>query len=319
MDRVNELRKKILHEAYVNGIENNSGKLETRLKLKKNTINYILEKLKEEGYFTKTKYELNLNTLGVGNFAWVLLSINWNELNPEIFVKKILKLTQVVTVADITGENDIAIKIIGPSIINISAFILMMEKLFDGAITDNKVYFTNREYKRHYLEVQKKDSFFPSEVDCKILYEKIKNPKINLSEIAKKYNLHRNTVSNRWEKLWKEEVIVKELPDLTQKGYEELKMGLKAFILIKPNPGKENKIINILMKNPEIQDIFTTISNEIILILRTENSNTLANAHKYLIKTDGVIKRTNTSIFLTKNAKKSLDLSEMKNLMHKLE
>jgi DNA-binding Lrp family transcriptional regulator len=319
MDKVKELRKKILHEAYVKGIENSFEKLETRLKLKKSTINYVLKKLKEEGYFTKTKYELNLNTLGVGNFAWILLSINWNELNPEIFVKKLLKLTQVVTVADITGENDIAIKIIGSSIVNVSAFILMMEKLFDGAITDTEVYFANKEYKRHYLAVQKKEAFFPNEVDCKILCEKMENPQIKLSEIAKKYNLHRNTVSNRWEKLWKEGVIVKELPDLTQKGYEELKMGLKAFILIKPNPGKENKIINILIKNPEIQDIFTTLSNEIILILRTENSNTLANAHKYLIKTDGSIKRTNTSIFLTKNAKNSLCLSEMKNLMHKVE
>ena len=141
------------------------------------------------------------------------------------------------------------------------------------------------------------------------------DPKINLAQIAKKYLIHRNTVSNRWEKLWKGGVIVKELPDLTQKGYEEIKMGLKAFIIIKPIPGKEDKIIKTLMKNNEVQDIFTTLSNEIVLILRTENSSTLAIAHKALIKTNNLIKRTNTSIFLTKNAKTVISLSEIQTLM----
>ena len=317
MDRIESLRKKILMEAYVNGVENSKGHIEDRLKLKKNTVNYIIEKLKEENYFSKTKYEINLNTLGVGNFAWVLLSINWEIQSPETIVKKLLKLPQVVTVADITGGSDLAVKIVGPSITNVSAFILMMEKVFAGTILDTHVYFANKEYKRHYLPVQKNNPFLPNEVDCKILCEKMEDPKINLSIIAQKYQLHRNTISNRWEKLWRSGVIVKELPDLTQKGYDELKMGLKAFILIKPVPGKEDKIIKFLMKNPEIQDIFTTISNEIILILRTENSSTLASAHKYLAKTDCSIKRTNTSVFLTKNTKNSLGLSEMKNLMNR--
>jgi len=316
MNKSIDIRKKILREAYVNGIQNHQGLIENRLKLKKNTVNYVLEKLKEENYFSKTKYEINLNTLGVGNFAWVLLSINWDTQTPDAFVKKLLKLPQVVTIADITGGNDIAVKIIGPSINNISVFILMMEKVFNGIITDTRVYFANKEYKRHYLPMLKNIPFNPSEIDCKIIYEKMENPKISLIEISKKHNIHRNTVSNRWEKLWREGVIVKELPDLTQKGYDELKMGLKAFILIKPVPGKEEKIIKILMKNEEVQDIFTTLSNEIILILRTENSTTLALAHKYLIKTDNSIKRTNTSIFLTKNAKTSIELSEMKNLLN---
>jgi DNA-binding Lrp family transcriptional regulator len=315
MHKENNIKNKILKEAYVNGIENTEGSIEERLKLKKNTTNYVLKKLKEEKYFLKTKYEINLSALGMGNFAWVLLSINWDAQNPENFVKKLLKLPQVVTVADITGGNDLAIKIVGPSINNISAFILMIEKMFNGVITDTRVYFTNKEYKRHYFSVKKNKLFKLGETDCKILFEKMQNPLINLSEISKKYNLHRNTVSNRWEKLWKEGVIVKELPDLTQKGYDELKMGLKAFMLIKPIPGKEEKIINALMKNNEIQDIFTTISNEIVLILRTENSSTLAEAHKYLIKTDSSVKRTNTSIFLTKNVKTNLGLNEMKLLL----
>lgn len=318
MQKIHELRKKILKEAYVNGIENLEGRIEDRLNLNKSTVKYVLEKLKEEGYFSKTKYELNLNTLGVGNFAWVLLSVNWDKQTTEMFVKKLMKLPQVIALAAITGGNDLAVKIVGPSINNISAFILMMEKMFNGMITDTRVYFANKEYKRHYLEVVKNEPFKPSEIDCEILHEKMNNPKISLAEIAQKYNLHRNTVSNRWEKLWESGVIVKELPELTQKGYDELKMGLKAFTLIKPVPGREDKIIKTLIKNEEVQDVFTTISNEIIIILRTENSSTLAVAHKESTKAYDSIKRTNTSIFLTKNAKTSVELIEMKNLLNQI-
>lgn len=316
MAKGRDLKNKIFYEAYVRGIENSKGTIDERLKLKKNTVNYVLEKLKEEGYFSATKYEINLNTVGMVSFAWVLLSVDWDIQSPELFMKKLMKLPQIITIADITGGSDVAIKIVGPSVNNVSAFVLMMEKMFNGMITDTRVYFANHEYKRHYLAVQKNELFKLSEIDCDILYEKMKNPKVNLVEIAKKYNLHRNTVSNRWDKLWESGVIVKELPDLTQKGYDELKMGLKTFTLIKPVPGREERIIRVLMKKPEIQDVFTTLSNEIIVIMRTENSSTLAVSHKETARAHESIQKTITSIFLTKNAKNNVELAEMKNLLY---
>jgi len=318
MSNINGHRKKILEEAYISGIESKNGLLCEKMHLKKNTVSYALEKLRKEGYFSKTKYDLNLDALKIGKFAWVFLSINWENFEYEKFVKRLLDLTQVVSVADVTGKNDIAVKVFGPSINNISAFGLMMEKIFQGAITETVVFFANTEYKRHYLPIKKKPPYRLNKTDCAILYEKTTNPCISLSEIAEKYKFHRNTVSNRWNKLWREGVIVKEIPDMTQKGYDEIKMGLKAFILIKPVPGEEEKIIKSLMKNKEIQDIFTTLSNEIIIIIRTENSQTLANAHKMLAREDGLIKKTNTSIFLTKHNKNSLSMGEIKGLIGKI-
>jgi len=318
MAAINEHRKKLLEEAYINGLENKTGTLHERMNLKKATVTYALERLQGEGYFSKTKYDLSLDALKIGNFAWVFLSINWEEFNYEKFVKKLLDLTQVVSVADVTGRNDIAVKVFGPSVNNISAFVLLMEKIFQGTITETVVFFANTEYKRHYLPIKKKSSYRLNKTDCAILYEKTNNPCISLSEIAEKYKFHRNTVSKRWSKLWEEGVVVKEIPDMTQKGYDEIKMGLKAFTLIKPVPGKEEKIIKALMKNKEIQDIFTTLSNEIIIIIRTENSQTLANTHKKLAKEEGYIKKTNTSIFLTKHNKNSLSMSEIKGLIRKI-
>ena len=313
----NQIRQRILYEAYVNGINSNSGKLFERLKLNKQTVDYALEKLKEEELFTKTKYEIDLNAIGIGKFAWVFLSINWETYDHDTFVKKLLGMTQVMLVANVTGTSDIAVKIFGPSINNISSFILMIEKTFSSTINDTVVYFANKEYKRHYLKVEKKKLCKITDADIAILKEKTLNPQTPLGEIAEKYLLHRNTISKRLEKLWEGGVLVKELPDLTQKGYEELHMGLKVFILIKPCPGKEEKIIGVLMKNPEIQDIFTTLSNEIVIVLRTENSSTLAMAHRMLSRINFCVKKTNTSVFLTKHNKTSLSLGEIQGLIQR--
>ncbi|MFA5931117.1 MAG: Lrp/AsnC family transcriptional regulator [archaeon] len=315
MDETKSLREKVLEEAYVNGIQNKTGLLHERLNLKKATVDYTLQKLLDENYFSRTKYEIDLNKLGIGNFAWVLVSVNWEKIAEEDLLKKLLSLTQVVTIAEITGKSDLALKIFGSSITNISAFILMVEKSFEGIITEVHVYFANAEYKRHYLPTPKKELYKINKVDCAIMHEKMANPKISLIEISQKHKFHRNTVSKRWDNLWKEGIVVKELPDLTQKGYDELKMGLKAFTVIKPVPGREEKIIKMLIKRKWIQDIFTTLSNEIVIIFRTENSAALATEQRLIGKTDFSIKRTNTSIFLTKHNKNSLSLPEIKGLI----
>jgi|GEM_PF-1657464 len=315
MYAVNGLRRRILDGAYVIGIENSRGCLCKNLGLKKQTVEYTLKKLQSEEFFLKTKYEIDLNVVGFTKFAWVLLKIDWVEYPVEKFIEKLLSLPQVLTVADVTGESDLAIKVFGPNRNNISVFILELEKLFQGTIVDTKVLYENTEYKRHYVRVEEKPIYILNKTDCIVLHEKMKDPKCALFDIARRHKMHRNTVSNSWKKLWKKGVIVKELPDLTQKGYDEIKKGLKAVIIIKPVPGKEDKIIQALMKQREIQDIFTTLSNEIVLVVRTENSRTLADTHRLVTKIDSSIRRTNTSIFLSKYNKTSLGLSEIKSLL----
>jgi len=315
MHDANNLRRRILDGAYVKGIENGEGLLHKHLGLKKQTVDYALKKLEKEELFLKTKYEIDLNVIGFTKFAWVLLGIDWTNYSVEKFITKLLSMPQVLTVADVTGESDLAVKVFGPNRNNISAFILELEKIFQGTIVDTKVLYENVEYKRHYIKVQDTPAYFPNKTDCIVLHEKMKSPKCTLNEIASRHRMHRNTVSNSWKKLWKRGIIVKELPDLTQKGYDEIKKGLKAVIIIKPIPGNEEKIIQTLVKQKDIQDVFTTLSNEIVLMIRTENSRTLADAHRLITKVDSSIRRTNTSIFLSKYNKTSLGLAEMKALL----
>ncbi len=306
-----DLRKKILEFVYLDGFQKNGKNIENNLKLKKNTVEYILNKLQEEKYFSKLRYEINFDSVGLGKFAWLFISVNWNSLDFTGFIKKVLLMPQISVVADVTGKYDFAIKIFGPSIQNINAFILGFEKIFEDTIVDTHIYFANKEYKRHYLEMKKAPPLKLSKTDYQILCAKNKNPKLSLSEIADSLNLHRNTVSLKWHSYWKNNILLKKTVDLNPKGYGAIDLELKAFIILKPSPGKEEKIIQKLRLEKKAQDLFTTLANEIILVVRVSNSEELSYFYKTLSKINENIKGTNTIIFLKKHTKTSLTIEEV--------
>jgi DNA-binding Lrp family transcriptional regulator len=306
----NKLRKKILREAYINGLDFENNK---NINIKKTTADYILEKLHEEKYYTKKRYVVDLNHFKIGNFAWVFVCVNWNEIDEKTFVEKLTSLPYVHTIADITGNFDIAIKIIGNQFRSINSYIFEIEKMFSGAIVNTKIYYLNKEIKNSHLITKKREDVELNKVDESIIIEKDKNPKIKLSEIAKKYGYHRNTISKRWSTLINKKIILKETLDLTHKGYKFINMGLKAFIILHTYPGKRDKIINNLKNEERVQDIFTTISNGVIAIVRVEDSEDLSTIHKKLSKFKD-IKGTETIIFLTKHTRKEMTREELKYL-----
>ena len=306
-----DLRKKILCFAYKEGFQKEGKSLDKCLNIKKSTADYILEKLKEEKYYTEIRYEINFGAVGLGKFAWLFISVNWDAFLFEEFVEKVLKMPQISVVADVTGEYDIALKIFGPSIQNISSFVMGFEKLFEHVIVDTKIYFASKEYKRHYLKTDKTIPIKLSNIDYQIICEKNAKPELTSFEISEKLGVHRNTVSTKWKSYWGNNVLLKKTIALTQKGYDLTDLGLKAFIILKPCPGKVEEVAKRLEKIEEIQDLFTTLSNDIILVVRVPNSEDLAYFYKAFSKVEGSIRETNTIIFLTKHSKSSLTLKEL--------
>jgi DNA-binding Lrp family transcriptional regulator len=311
-----ELRKKILTHAYQNGLFTNNNSIEKNLKLNKQTIEYVLTKLTEENYLVKNRYVIDLNTINLGKFAWVFVSVDWNNFDENKFLDKLMKMHQIHTVAQITGSYDFGIKIIGSSIQDINNITLIIEKFFPE-ILEIEVHFMSKEYKTHFEIITNPSTYKLKKIDLLILGEKDQTPKISLQEIAKKYFIHRNTISNKWNNFWKDRVIIKKTVELTPKGYDFIDLGLKSFIIIKPIPGKQEIIINKLLKNKQIQDIFTTIENEIIILVRTKNSDDLAEFYKNISKKCPNIKKTNTLIFLTKKTKSGLNVEEIEQLIEK--
>ncbi|MBT7241693.1 MAG: AsnC family transcriptional regulator, partial [Candidatus Diapherotrites archaeon] len=237
-----DLRKKVLYFAYKHGFQKNGKKLEESLKIKKSTADYILDKLKEEKYYSKLRYEINFDSVGLGKCAWLFISVKWDNLKFAEFIEKALKMPQISVIADVTGDFDLALKIFGPSVQSINSFVLGFEKIFEDIIIDTNIYFASKEYKRHYLKSAKSSTIKLNKIDYKILCKKSQNPKLSILELSESLGIHRNTISNKWKSYWKNKVLLKKTIELTSKGYEKLGLGLKAFIIIKPNPGKQEEI-----------------------------------------------------------------------------
>jgi len=313
MTHNHDLRKKILEEGYIYGIKNKESTIYSRIKATPSTIDYLINKLKEENYFSKKRLEINLARLGIPEFAWVFISINWENFDEDAFYKKAFSLNHVHTIAEITGSFDYAIKIFGLSIQKISSFILGFERLFGNQIIDLEIHYSSHEYKRHYSKITKLIPTKIKKIDCNLIEEKHVNPDISLLEISKKTGVHRNTISTRWNYLWKEEVIMKECLSLTEKGYNLINKGLKVLIIINPVPGKQKEVILSLVKNEDISDLFSTVNDNLIAIIRTENSRTLSEVYKKMVKNKH-IKRTTTIIFMNKKTRAGLTKQELRDL-----
>jgi DNA-binding Lrp family transcriptional regulator len=311
-----KLRKKNLKTAYIQGIYSNNTSIDQILKIKKQTTKYILNGLLASRMYFKKRYVIDLNALNLGKFAWFFISVNWEKFDSKDFMSKLMKIQKIHTIAEVTGPYDLAIKIIGSSIQDVNNLILTIEKTFPEII-DTDVHFMSKEYKVHFEKITNPTQYKLKKLDYLLLAEKDQAPDLNFQTLAKKHSLHRNTISNKWNKLWTEKVIIKSTIELAPEGYNLIGLGLKAFIIIKPASGKQELIIKKVIKNNEIQDIFTTLENEIGIIVRVANSDELAAFHRHLSKTCPNIKSTNTIIFLTKITKTGLNPKEIDFLFKK--
>lgn len=296
-----EIEKKVLKAAYMGGFQNFKNRFYERVGLKKSTAEYILKKLEDEKFCSGASYKLDLSAFNSGKAAWVFVSVNRMIFDEEKFLKKIFEFPRAQMAAQITGNYDFAIRIMGRTVESLNKFVMCFERIFGEAIEDIHIAFINNEYKRHYLVVGKKfgEKVELNEVDEFILKNKVKDASISINEMAKLGGFHRNTISNRWKRLWKKGVIIKKVPILTPKGYKEIGFGLKAVIIIKSAPGMEDELTKVLLSEREVQDIFTTLSNEIIVVVRTADSDSLATLHATLPKRAAkLIKKTSTFIIL---------------------
>lgn len=315
MTHRHELKYKFLKSAYQNGLVSTNSTIEKDLSINRETTRYFLEKLKKEEYYQCKRLEINTSKLGLNVFAWVFVSINWELMEEKEFIKKTISLSYIHTIAKVTGEYDFAIKIFGPSMQKLNSFLIVFEKSFAGVIQDITVMYAITEFKRHYSIIKKTNKTNLKKVDCILLEEKNKNPEKSLIEIAEEQNLHRNTIANRWKKLWKEEVILKESIELTDKGMSEIKMSLKCFMTIKTKPGHELNVIRELVKLDSSQDVFLTLSNLVVVVNRHENSSELASFHKKIMIANKYIRKTNTILFLDKKSRNYLTKEELRGIM----
>ncbi len=262
---------KVLHFAAINGVQMGEREIAKNLRLKPSTVSYALKKMRRERAILRYRYRLNYARLGLENIAWILVKLRFAELESFPSLDGLFKWPQAHVASFVTGEYDLVVKAVERDVFSIDQFVRQASKEYSKYFDDVSVLLVTKNYKIHNL-VQIESACLPSldETDFKILSLKMESPDASLGKVAKELGMHRNTVSSRWKKLWKENVLVKKTPVVNPGYYRNLKIALKALVLIDVSPEDSDLIAEKLVKMDEVHELNRAIGKYgLLAIVRT--------------------------------------------------
>jgi len=262
---------KILHFICLNGIQMPESEIANQLRLKPSTVSYSIKKMCREKIILGYRYRINYARLGLPTIAWVLLKVNLANADSLKLLDDLLQFPQIHVVSFLTGEFDIAAKVVERNVFAVDSFVRKLSDEFKGAIDDAEVLLATRNFKAHNIVVSE-SSCLPSfdETDFKILNSKMLFPGKEIAQIAAEHALHRNTVSKRWRRLWRKKVVVKKTPVVNPEYYKELSIALKAIVLIDATPAASSAIAKGLVKIQEVHELNSMLGRfALMAIVRT--------------------------------------------------
>ncbi len=242
-----------------------------QLRLKPSTVSYSLKKMFREKSILGYRYRVNYARLGLVTTAWVLLRIRSANIDSFELFDKMLKFPQVHVASFITGEFDIALKVLERDVSCVDSFVRELSKTFSEFIDSAEVLLVTKNYKNHNI-LPKHNSCLKSfdKTDFKILSSRMDSPKKELGQIASELNLHRNTVSKRWKSFWKENVLVKKTPVVNPLHYTKLKLSTKAIVLIDVTPEVSDLLAKKLLEMDEVHELNRILDGfSLMAIIRT--------------------------------------------------
>ncbi len=241
------------------------------LRLKPTTVSYSLKKMLRDKSILGYRYRVNYARLGLVTTAWVLLKIRSANTGSFHLFEKMLEFPQVHVASFITGEFDIALKVLERDVSCIDTFVRKLSKTFPELIDSTKVFLVTKNYKTHNI-LPKSDSclFSFDKTDFKILSSRMDSPEKELGQIASELNLHRNTVSKRWKSFWKENVLMKKTPVINPLYYPKLKLSMKAIVLIDALPETCDVLAKKLSELDEVHELNRLLDGfSLMAIIRT--------------------------------------------------
>ncbi|GAG39826.1 unnamed protein product, partial [marine sediment metagenome] len=248
--------EKVLDFICFNGAQIPEAEIAKRLRLKPGTVSYSLKKMLREKTILGYRYRVNYARLGLTTMAWILLKIRLAKVDSFELIDTLLKFPQVHVASFITGEFDLAIKVIERDVASIDSFARKISQEFSDSIESSEILLVTKSYKAHNI-IPKEFSCLRSfdETDFKILDSRMSNPNKDIAGVASELGLHRNTVSKRWKNFWKENVLVKKTPVVNPLYYAKLRIALKAIVLIDAVPETCEGIIKKLVSMDEVHEL----------------------------------------------------------------
>ncbi len=220
-------------------------------------VGYKIKRFQEQGLIKGYEYKFNPYKLGYDNNALFMIKMN----NPEEFqrlTEETLNHPSVTDIFSISGMYDIAVQAFFRGLSDLKAFTTWINDKFRDHASEIITVMGSDVYKMHHINFPKSHIDFDlTETDYNILQEKIKHSGHNIKQISRDLNLHRNTVSARWNKMWKEELIIKKSVLINPQYYGKLGTGFNTLLSIKTDAGFENEFIEKLSNLQEVHSLMT--------------------------------------------------------------
>lgn len=270
---LSKTEEKILRFLTKNGVGISERKMAKELKLSPSTLIYKLRKLERERVLLGYQFRVDYGKIGLRRTAWVLLSLGHLNIDINEVINSLLNHPQIHMVLFITGDFDLALKVYGSGIDEITKFVLGIENKMGDVIESSVIYFVSKRYVFHSKRIddsRKRVSI--DKIDFELLRIRLENPRLKLIEVATEVGLHRNTVGNRWKRLVKEEVVLKKSPIINPENYLEAGTAFKAIVFFKLVPGKIEEFAERFSKLSEIHELnLISASFDLMAIVRTRN------------------------------------------------
>lgn len=298
--KLSKIDKKILRFLALNGAHFSEYKIAKRLRLSQTTVNYKLRKFRDIGIIRRYNYILNPAKIGYRYMAWCFLKTKRQTIiSPKDIGTIFISYPNVYSVWEMSGGYDILLKVFYDDPAELNSFIIWVNDKFKQYIGRISVSMVTHRHKLHQIQITDEKRTKLSKKDLDILRYKQKNPDAKIKQIAEKLNMHRNTVSSRWKKLWDKNVIIKKSVDIDPSYLEDLDICFKTVILIDTIMGKKESAVEDILGMDEVHEL-TSISSQhdLLSVVKTRDINSCYNFIKKLYRT-GHVERTKTLLVFT--------------------
>lgn len=312
---LSNLELRILRYCLENGLMESEREIARKLRISPSTFSFKMRKLESKGVITAYRYRIDFTKLGYKKIAWVRFRPEYGKMSMEEHMQSILENPEVHVCAFTSGSKNFAIKVYGKTIQEIRELTKKISKNHN-ANKNIEILLITKQLKAHNLKINiEKSEFELEKLHYEILSQKMQNPSQSINEIAKKLNLHRNTIAKKWKELIENGIVLKKTPIINPDLYRQIGIHCMAMHIFTPKNGMLERLSKELTEMKEVHELNETIDKKLLAIIRTNDLGTYFKLTSEFLSSKKVsvcIQKSLFNIIIASDSRKPTYLKDLK-------
>lgn len=295
---LSSMDERLLRFMMLNGAHHSVYSMGEKLRISPQTVAYKIRKFEEEGIISSYHYRVNPYKVGFRNMTWCALDISRHGY-PEGLEERLLSHPNIFAVYSLAGQVDLLAKVFYSEQGELKELIEWLGVNFRDIISKVSIVSVmkvEKLYNTHGFDV------VPGQLDdtsLAILDYKLAHTESSLKATADALDLHRNTVSRRWNQLWSKGVLLKKSFYVLPEVYKSLGFGVSACVFVDTVPGHHDSFVKNALNNDKVHEVFSlAFRHDLLLMLRTNDIDDCYGTMKSFYSSDR-IEDTETLVILS--------------------